>query len=134
MASPRILPRLNSENRFFWTSGEDGRLRLLKCDACDGFVHPPRPICPFCWSEALSPTAVPGTGVIASCTVNYQKWHPGLEPPYVIARVAIDGAPGVFFTTNIVGCPPEAVSIDDPVKVVFEQQQDVWLPFFEKVA
>lgn len=132
MPAFRILPRLNAENRFFWTSGADGRLRFLQCEACQCFVHPPRPICPNCHSEAVTPVAVPGTGVVDTFTINHQKWQPMLDVPYVIARVAIDGAPGVYLTTNIVGCPIDAVDIGDPVKVAFEQHDDVWLPLFEK--
>ncbi len=77
--------------------------------------------------------AVAGTGVIDTFTVNHQKWHPAMEVPFVIARVAIDGAPGVFLTTNIVGCAVEEVDIDDPVRVTFLQQDDVYLPLFEKI-
>jgi uncharacterized OB-fold protein len=123
---------LNDENRFFWTSGSDGRLRFLQCEACGTFVHPPRPICPNCQSEAVAPVPVPGTGVVDTYTINHQKWQPMLDLPYVIARVAIDGAPGVYLTTNVVGCPVEAVDIGDAVKVAFEQHDDVWLPLFEK--
>ena len=47
----RILPRVNDENRFFWTSGEDGQLRFLRCDDCGLYVHPPSPICPDCLSK-----------------------------------------------------------------------------------
>lgn len=128
----RVLPRLTSENRFFWTSGADGQLRFLQCEECGTFVHPPRPVCPNCHSEAVTPAAVAGTGMVDTYTINRQKWQPVLDVPYVIARVAIDGAPGVYLTTNIVGCPVEAVDIGDPVKVVFEQHDDVWLPLFEK--
>jgi uncharacterized OB-fold protein len=53
--------------------------------------------------------------------------------PFVIARVALDGAPGVLLTTNIVGCPPEEVDVGDRVRVIFEQQDDVYLPLFERV-
>ncbi len=60
--------------------------------------------------------------------------RPDLEVPYVIARVAIDGAPGVFLTTNIVGCAVDAVEIGDRVRVKFEQHGDVYLPLFEKIA
>ena len=56
----------------------------------------------ICLSEDVAPRDVPGTATVDTYTVNHQKWHPGLEVPYVIARVAIDGAPGVFLTTNIV--------------------------------
>ena len=116
MAAPRVLPRLDAENRFFWTGGADGILRLLRCQACATFIHPPRPVCRKCLSENVAPEPVPGTGTVDTFTINYQEWRPGLETPYVIARVAIDGAPGVYLTTNIIGCPVDAVDIGDRVQ------------------
>lgn len=41
--------------------------------------------------------------------------------------------PGVYLTTNI-GCPVDEVDIGDRVRVRFEQQDDVYLPLFEKVV
>ena len=134
MSSARVLPRLDSENRFFWTAGAEGQLRFLRCQACSTFIHPPRPVCRRCLSEKVAPETVAGTGTIDTYTVNYQAWRPDLEVPYVIARVAIDGAPGVFLTTNIVGCAVDAVEIGDRVRVKFEQQGDVYLPLFEKIS
>ena len=133
-ATPRPLPRLDNDNRFFWTGGADGRLRFLQCQDCRTFVHPPRPVCRNCLSERVEPAEVAGTGVVDTFTVNHQKFHPAMEVPYVIARVAIDGAPGVILTTNIVGCPVDSVVIGDRVRVTFEQHDDVWLPLFEKIA
>ena len=130
----RGLPRLDRDNRFFWTSGAEGVLRLLQCADCSKFVHPPRPVCPACLSEQVAPVDMPGTGVVDTYTINYQKWHPSVETPFVIARVAVDGAPGVILTTNIINSPVDAVDIGDAVRVVFEQQGDVYLPLFEKVA
>lgn len=106
----------------------------MHCRDCGTFIHPPRPVCRHCLSENVAPKAVAGTGVVDTFTVNHQKWYPGLEVPYVIARVAIDGAPGVFLTTNIVGCPVDHVDIGDRVRVTFEQQGEVYLPLFEKVG
>lgn len=134
MSAPRALPRLDSDNRAFWTGGASGELLLTRCADCSGFVHPPRPVCRHCLSENVAPQAVAGTGVVDTFTLNYQKWHPQAEVPYVIARVAIDGAPGVILTTNIVGCDPQSVDIGDRVKVVFEHQDDVYIPLFEKVT
>ncbi len=130
----RPLPRLDSDNRAFWTGGADGELRLHQCQDCKTFIHPPRPVCRNCLSEHVVPTAGAGTGVVDTFTVNHQKWHPAMDVPFVIARVAIDGAPGVYLTTNIIGCPVDAVDIGDRVRVKFEQHSDVWLPLFEKVS
>ena len=101
MGAPRVLPRLDAENRFFWTSGADGQLRLMRCQECASFVHPPHPVCRKCLSEKVAPEVVAGTGTVDTFTVNHQAWRPGLDVPYVIARVAIDGAPGVVLTERV---------------------------------
>jgi uncharacterized OB-fold protein len=128
------MPRLDPENRFFWTSGADGQLRLMRCRDCSSFVHPPRAICRKCLSENVAPEVVAGTGTVDTFTVNYQEWRPGLEVPYVIARIALDGVPEVYLTTNIVGCPAESVGVGDRVRVTFQQQGEVYLPLFEKMS
>ena len=130
---PRPLPRLDADNRAFWTGGAEGELRIMHCNDCGTWLHPPQPVCRSCLSENVAAKAVPGTGAVETYTVNYQAWAPGQEVPFVIARVALDGAPGVYLTTNIVGCAPDAVEIGDKVRVTFEQQEDVWIPLFEKV-
>jgi uncharacterized OB-fold protein len=126
----RVLPRVDDDNRFFWTGGEVGELRILRCQT-DGFwIHPPAPVCPQCLSKDVAPEVTSGRGTVASFTINHQPWYPGLDPPYVIAMVELDEQPVLRLTTNIVGCPVEDVRIGMDVQVVFEQYDDVWLPFF----
>ena len=134
MATPRPLPRLDVDNRAFWTGGAEGELRIHHCGDCGAWNHPPMPVCRQCLSENVAPEAVAGTGVVDTYTVNYQAWAPGMETPFVIARVTLDGAPGVILTTNIVGSPVDEVAIGDRVRVTFEQHEDVYIPLFEKVA
>jgi hypothetical protein len=134
MTAIRPRPKLNDDNRPFWTGGAEGKLNIMKCGDCGAFTHPPRRICRHCLSETMAPEAVSGAGVVASYTINHQPWTPDLDTPFVIARVALDGAPGVYLTTNIIGCPADEVDIGDKVRVVFEEQDGVWYPLFEKVA
>jgi uncharacterized protein len=128
--SIRVLPRLDDLNRFFWTSGSDGRLRFLRCGDCRRYVHPPVPRCPYCLSAALAPEVVSGNAVVHSFTVNYQQWIPGSDP-YVIGLVTIEEQDDVRLATNLVDCEPEKVAIGMPVEVTFEQADDVWLPLFQ---
>lgn len=130
----RPLPKLDAINRPFWTGGAEGQLLIMRCKDCAAHIHPPRPVCRRCMSDNVAPEPVTGTGVIDTFTVNYQAWYQGLDVPFVIARVALDDAPGVILTTNIVGCPVDAVDIGDQVQVTFQQYDDVFLPMFEKVA
>ncbi|HVV38185.1 MAG TPA: OB-fold domain-containing protein [Acidimicrobiales bacterium] len=126
----RPLPELNFSNRGFWTSGEDGVLRIDSCGACGALVHPPAPICQVCRSRNRTQTAVSGNATVIGCTVNHQQWLPAFPPPYVIANVALDEDPSVRLTTNIVDCTPEDVHIGMRVAVKLEQHEDVWLPLF----
>ena len=85
----RVPPALDDENRFFWTSGEDGRLRFQRCSACGELRHPPGAVCPYCQSQEWAPAEVSGRAVVAGFTVNEHLWLPSFPPPYVIAIVAI---------------------------------------------
>ena len=127
----RPLPQLTPANEWFWTSGSDGVLRVQGCQDCDALVHPPVPICPVCRSRRWEPRAVSGRATVVGFTVNHHQWHPDLEPPYVIANVALEEDPSVRLTTNIVGGEPDEVHIGQRVKVRLEQFEDVWLPLFE---
>lgn len=126
----RPLPELTPFNEWFWTSGSDGRLRIQGCQDCRKLVHPPTPVCPACGSRSSAPEIVSGRATIIGCTINQHQWSPGMAPPYVIANVALAEDAEVRLTTNVVGCEPEAVRIGQVVEVLFEQQDDVWIPVF----
>lgn len=133
-APGRPLPLLTDTNRFFWTAGADDALRFLRCDACRAWAHPPQPACRACGGTELTPQAVSGRATVVGWTVNHQPWHPAFPPPYVIAVVAIDEDPDVRLTTNLVEVDPDAVSIGLEVEVVFQPEDDVWLPLFRPVV
>jgi uncharacterized protein len=132
VARPR--PRLDRDNRAFWTGGADGRLMICRCGDCGQWLHPPQPLCRSCWGENVAPQAASGLGTIDSFTINHQPWMPGLEVPFVIARVALDDDPSIYLTTNIVGCAPDEVAVGDRVRVVFEEDDGIFFPLFEKAA
>ncbi len=126
----RPLPQLTPFNEWFWTSGADGHLRIQACADCDTYVHPPMPVCPACHGRSAEHRVVPGTATVVGVSVDHQQWLPGFPPPYAVVNVALDGAPGVHLTSNVVGCPVEDVHIGQRVEVRFEQHDDVWIPLF----
>lgn len=127
----RLLPEVTPENAHFWTGGAEGELRFLRCRACGYYIHPPSPICPRCLSRDRTVEAVSGRAEVVTYTVNHQPWLPGFPPPYVVAIVEIEEQPGLRLTTNIVKCSPDRVQIGMPVRVRFEQHEDVYVPLFE---
>lgn len=128
-----MLPRIDATNKFFWTSGEDGRLCFLRCSSCRKYVHPPVPRCPYCLDGELAPEAVSGKGSLHSYTVNHQQWIPGSDP-YVIGLVTIVEQDDVRLMTNIVECEVDDLAVEMAVEVTFEHDDDVWLPLFRPAA
>ena len=124
------VPQVGDDNRAFWTGGRDGELRIARCEDCGYYVHPPSPRCPRCLSENVEPSPVSGRGRVYTYTINRRAWSPGFEVPYVIAIVQLDEQPDLRLMTNIVGCDPDHVAIDMPVRVEFREQGDVFTPVF----
>lgn len=130
----RPLPLLTEENRFYWTSGADGKLRFLQCTECNNYVHPPSPVCDKCLCMQLAVVPVSGRATLAAVTVNHQMWMPMIEPPYIIGIVEIEEQDSVRITTNIIKCDEKALEIGMALEVEFEECEDVFLPMFRPVV
>ncbi len=130
----RKLPLLTPANTPFWQGGAVGELRICHCAACRRFFHPPAPACPDCGSEEVAPRAVSGQATVTTFTVNHQAWTAGLDVPYAVAIVELVEQAALRLVTNIVGMPMDEIRIGMPVSVRFLQQEDVWLPLFEKAV
>jgi acetyl-CoA acetyltransferase/uncharacterized OB-fold protein len=128
------LPQLNFDNEFFWTAGADGVLRIQECRSCASLIHPPQPVCRYCRSHDMGVREVSGRAVLSAFTVNHRFAIPGLPAPYVVAQVALAEDPRIRLTTNIVDADPEDLEIGQLVEVVFDKQDDVYLPLFTPVT
>lgn len=132
MAPPfRFLPKINEMNRHFWCGGEDGRLHILRCTPCGTWIHPYAARCPACGAADVAPQAVSGRGRVLSFTINHQQWMPDTPTPYIVAVIELEEQSDLRLMTNLPRTPIEAVRHDMPVRVYFEQHDDIFLPLFE---
>ncbi|WP_232839914.1 MULTISPECIES: Zn-ribbon domain-containing OB-fold protein [Nocardia] len=125
------LPRLTPETEFFWASGADGLLRIQRCPESGTWYHPPRPDCGPNGEYIPVPTPVSGLGTVFSFTVNRQPFLPSIVPPYIVAIVELDEQEGLQLMTRLVNCATGNVRIGQRVRVIFEQHDRIYLPFFE---
>ncbi|GAA4667159.1 Zn-ribbon domain-containing OB-fold protein [Gordonia humi] len=132
--SGRVLPEVTAESQAFWTGGFDGELRITRCQDCRGWIHPPVGACWRCRSRDVEPEVASGRATVASFTVNHHQWLPAFPAPYVIAVVELDEQPDVRLTTYLTGVEVDEVTVGMSVEVVFEEHDDVALPFFRPVA
>ena len=134
-----ILPDTEDEDgRSFWEGAARGELLVQKCSACGRMRIPPRPMCPDCQSLSNEWVALSGKGRVWSFVVA----HPPLLPsyaalaPYNVIAVELDEDPSLRLVGNLVesaegplnGVDPHSIEIGEPVRVVFAQVEDVYLP------
>ncbi len=126
---PRVLPQLTDTNRSFWTGGAEGQLLVSRCGSCERWILPPLDECPACGGRTTS-QPVSGRGRVFTWTVNYQKFHPGVDPPNLIAIVVLDEQADLRVATNLVDVEVDQVRADLPVRVEFEEHGPIFYPVF----
>jgi uncharacterized OB-fold protein len=128
---PRPLPRFpERDSQPFWEATKQHRLTYQKCDACQNVVFYPRNHCNRCGAGELSWLDSKGEGTVYTFSIVRANRSPAFRDyvPYVLSYVDLDE--GFRLMTNIVGTEPEKVKIGMRVKVSWEDQGEVALPFF----
>ncbi|MDB5874502.1 MAG: hypothetical protein JWQ07_3944 [Ramlibacter sp.] len=108
-------PLMNPEAQPWFDATAQGRLTYKQCGSCGKSHHPPRSICPHCFSDATQWKTSTGLGTVYSCSVLRR----GTPVPYCIAYVTLDE--GVTMLSNLVDCDFDAVRIGMRVKVRFTE-------------
>jgi uncharacterized OB-fold protein len=129
MNGPLPLPDLDTA--FFWQGAREHKLLILHCDACDYWVHYPKPACPNC-GGAVQPKQVSGRGVVHTFTVTHNP-VPGFEPPFAVVLVELEEQKGLRVVSNLADVPADEIEIGMPVEVAFvDAGEDVVLPLFKR--
>ena len=128
----RSIPEATPETQEFWDGAKRGELRIQRCRACGRAYFFPRPFCPHCSSHDVEWFTASGRGTLHTYVINHRPAH-GFQDwvPYVIAIVQLEEGPRMM--TNIIDVEPtpEALPIDLPLEVTWEQQNDdITLPMF----
>jgi uncharacterized OB-fold protein len=101
----------------YWERVSPLGFALPQCAACGKFHFYPKPACPFCGSEQVSPRRASGLGLLYSYSVVHRAPSPAFanDVPYVVAIVATDEGPHLM--TRIVDVDPSALAIGLRVQV-----------------
>jgi hypothetical protein len=131
MPGSKAVPAPTPETKPYWDGAAAGELRIQRCLDCARAYFYPRPVCPHCGSFNVEWFTASGDATLYSYVINHRP-APGFEAdaPYAIAVVQL--AEGPRMMTSIVGVPatPEALVLDMPLRVAFEQRGDISLPVF----
>jgi len=113
------IPTQCPETAPFWKACNEGRFLVQVCNKCGKSQYPYRAMCCHCWSSDPRDVPAAGSGRVWSYSVVQRSRTPPFSSwgPYVVAVIELPE--GVKVVSNVVGCEPEAVRIDMPVRLAF---------------
>lgn len=117
---PRI--RLDADNAAFYQGLMRHELHINRCDDCQRWHHPPRSICPGCWSGSIRPSKVAGEGTVALVTVLRQgRREPGVDfsDGFALVAIELDEQIGLRLTGTVVGLPAAEVAVGQRVRTIW---------------
>jgi uncharacterized OB-fold protein len=124
---------ISHDNKEFYRGWLDRKLLLTRCTDCGYWRHPPKPICPRCWSTDVRPTEVSGRGTVHLLIRLHQgPPAPGVDysTPHPVATVELEEQEGLRLTSTVVDCPPEDVHIGMPVELAWIERYGEPYPVF----
>ena len=124
---------LTHDNRAHYLGRLQRRLLINNCADCGAWHHPPKPVCPQCWSFDIVPTEVSGAGEIHLAIFLHQG--PPAEgvdytTPYPVVSADLDDAPGVRFTATVSGSDNAAITIGSRVRLDWTTRAGSPMPVF----
>lgn len=111
-------PHADSDNRHFVESWREGRLVLQKCGSCGRAFFYARPLCPYCWSDALTWLPSAGDGELVSFSLIHRPNHSSFfeEVPIVLAEIHL--VEGVTLLARVVDVAPDSLHVGMPVCLI----------------
>jgi uncharacterized protein len=127
-----IPPPVTMDTVGFWEAAREHRLVLQRCDDCNGFQHPPSPVCHRCRSNNVAWRDVEGRGTVYTYTAVHKAFIPALAEslPYFVAVIELPGADGTRIVSNLVEVVPKDVTIGMDVEVVWDDYPELSVPRF----
>jgi hypothetical protein len=122
----------------FYRGWLEQELRLNRCADCGRWHHPPRPMCPSCWSWNVVATPVAGRGTVHLLILLHQgPPAPGVDyasGPYPVATVELEEQQGLRYTSTIIDCPVDELAIGMPVELAWIDRHGAPFPVFRPAA
>jgi uncharacterized OB-fold protein len=129
--------RVDHDNAAHYRGLAEQRLLVNRCANCGTWHHPPRSVCPRCWSRAVEATDVSGRGTIAMLTFLHQRPRRaggGDDGPYPVVAIELVEQPGLRVAGTIVDARKEDIVLDAPVELAWIERDGRPVAAFRLVA
>ena len=130
--------KIDHDSKHLYRGWLNKQLLINKCDDCGKFHHPPKPICPSCWSSSLTPTEVSGRGTVhLAMFLRQGPAAPDVDysiSPHPVTTIELEEQQGLRFTSTVINCPLEDIKIGIPVELTWIERFGAPFPVFKHAS
>ena len=127
--------KIDHDSKYLYRGWLNKQLLINKCANCGEFHHPPKPICPNCWSSSLNPTEISGRGrVHLAMFLRQGPAAPDVDyiiSPHPVTTIELEEQEGLRFTSTIINCPLEDIKIGIAVELAWIERFGAPFPVFK---
>jgi uncharacterized OB-fold protein len=130
---------IDHDSKDFYRGWLDRKLLINRCNACSRLHHPPRALCPDCWSDDIGRMEIAGTGTIHLLIWLHQgPPAPGVDyaKPYPVATVELTEQKGLRLSGTVeagagLDGDRDAIQIGRPVRLIWKERHGAPMPAFK---
>ncbi|MDH4145012.1 MAG: zinc ribbon domain-containing protein [Acidimicrobiia bacterium] len=125
--------RIDRDNIEYYRALLDRRLVVARCRDCRTWHHPPRSVCPRCWSRSIGAEPVSGRGTVAFSTIVHGR-RGGSAGGRLVAAVELDEQEALRIAALVVEADQAAVTPGTEVELTWLEREGRPVPAFRPVA
>jgi uncharacterized OB-fold protein len=110
-------PQLNYDTKDYWEGCARKELIIARCQDCKYWIHPPKALCPVCWSDNIGREKASGEATIFTFTVMPPRGEGGRTNVTVWAELAEQAR--LFLIGDLEEGYVEGIEIGDPLNLVW---------------
>ena len=127
---------IDHDTKAFYAGWLKKKLLINRCEDCGRMHHPPKSLCPDCWSSAIRPVAVSGAGTVYLKVGLYQGPvipEVDYKEPHIVVTVELVEQRGLRLSGALSGSA-SAVEIGSAVHLAWETRRGSPYPVWEAGA
>ena len=125
-------PQLNYDTAAYWEGCARKELIITRCQDCKYWIHPPKALCPSCWSDNIGHEKANGAATIYTFTVMPPRGEAKNSSVTIWGELAEQEH--LFLIADLEGGFVEGVEIGDPIKLSWVDFHGSTVPGFRKVT
>ncbi|MGA0606645.1 Zn-ribbon domain-containing OB-fold protein [Phenylobacterium sp. VNQ135] len=124
-------PMTNYDTRSYWEGCREKKLIIARCGDCRYWIHPPRGVCPKCWSDNIGYEECDGVAKVYSYVVLPAARQDNSGSDRITVWAELNDQERLIVVADMVGSAPNEVAMEAPLELAWSEYRGHPVPVFK---